>query len=182
MKKLNWGKGIAKYYEFWALLTFLWAGAEGEKFQLFSKLKWVSYRVETSGFFCTLQFYVKSILVDFRRSKTAIFTILATMNLSFKKLLQSKMWYFQKSQLSKPPNMLKWQFLSLWNQSKLIAHKILSGRKISILLFNDGHTVWQVLTAWSEIWTSGEKWWYCFLSSFISRSLRIPSCRLLVCF
>ena len=64
-----------------------------------------------------------------------------------------------------------WQFLNYFNSLNEFP-----------LLFNNVHTVWQVLTAWSEIWTSGEKWWYCFLSSFISRSLRIPSCRLLVCF
>jgi len=65
--------------------------------------------------FLPLWFYVKSILTDFRSSKPAILTIQDALNLIF--------WYFHIWD-SKLLRLVKWQFLTFWNQPKLISHKI----------------------------------------------------------
>ena len=64
--------------------------------------------------------------------------------------------------------------LALGDLSKLCPP--LSRRGDSLLEMSRAKKIFKMSRERSEIWTSGEKWWYCFLSSFISRSLRIPSC------
>ena len=64
--------------------------------------------------------------------------------------------------------------LALGDLSKLCPP--LSRRGDSLLEMSRAKKIFKMSRERSEIWTSGEKWWYCFLSSFISRSLRIPTC------
>ena len=74
----------------------------------------------TFAIFLALWFFVKSILADFRRSKIAVGTILKARILVFEKMSHLKMSKIQNSELLK---WSKWQFLTSWNQPKLISHK-----------------------------------------------------------
>ena len=60
-------------------------------------------------------FYVKSILADFRRSKTAILTILEALNLYFGDFHTRKCHHFPKIQNSGLLKWSKWQFWGLQN-------------------------------------------------------------------
>ena len=66
-------------------------------------------------------------------SKTAILIIWAALDFKiFWKFWQLQVWNFSKSQNSKPPKLLEWQFLTFWNQPKLISHKIrVAGRLLN---------------------------------------------------
>ena len=69
-----------------------------------------------------LWLYVKSILEDFRRPKTAILYIIAAKNFAFLGIFDN----FKCEILPKikPSKMLKWHFLTFWYQVKLISRKI----------------------------------------------------------
>ena len=72
--------------------------------------------------FLPTRFYVKSIMVILNPPKTAILTNWAALN--FDSFWHFQVWNFSKNQYAKPPKWLKWQFLTLWNQLKLIWRKI----------------------------------------------------------
>ena len=59
---------------------------------------------------------------SFEAPKTAILTNWAALN--FDSFWHFQVWNFSKNQYAKPPKWLKWQFLTLWNQLKLIWRKI----------------------------------------------------------
>ena len=70
--------------------------------------------------FLSLWFYVKSILADFRRSKTVIVPISAALNLKYLGTFDIFKWEIPKNQNLKPTKCLKWQFQSWFHvKSKL---------------------------------------------------------------
>ena len=83
--------------------------------------------------FLPIWFYVKSILVDFRRSKTAILTILKVLNFDFwKNFTLEIVKDSQKFKILSYSNSQKWQFLKLQSPKwpKLFSRKNLTWRKI----------------------------------------------------
>ena len=73
---------------------------------------------------------MKSILADFRRSKSAFLTILEALNFDFWKISHFAMSLVPKNLIFRPPQMVKIAVFGASKLPKLISHKNVSGRKI----------------------------------------------------
>ena len=116
-----------------------------ENSTLYSK-KWInvnwleSQSMEISELICTqcgnlaislpLRFYVKSILADFRRSKTAILFNLEALNIDFLEIAHLEMSPIVLIFKFRLLKWSKWQFLNLWSPLKLISRKIWVAEKL----------------------------------------------------
>ena len=76
------------------------------------------------GTFPSLGFYVKSILVISKSKDQPYWPFEQLWILNFLNFWQFPVWNFFKHQNSKPPKLLKLQFLTVWNMPKLISRKI----------------------------------------------------------
>ena len=84
---------------------------------------WEAKQIGNTGFFCFSDL-TWNWFWYFEAPKIAILTIWAALNFAFLQIWSfQSLKFFQKSN-SKPPKLVKWQFLSFWNQPKLIARKI----------------------------------------------------------
>ena len=132
----NWAQSGLNGFK-WAQEKLRCAGKHAtHKHITFIFISTVHCSVDIWQFFPSLRFNVKSILVIFKALKTANFNL----NYLFEQLwilifwvvlLMFQIWIFSKSQNSKPPELLKCQFLTLWNQPKLISCKIWVTEKFS---------------------------------------------------
>jgi len=67
-------------------------------------------------------FYVKSMLVILKPKKLPFWQFEQLWTLNFWNFWHFQVWNFSKNKNSKPSKWLKWQFLTFWNQPKLISH------------------------------------------------------------
>ena len=94
------------------------------KQNMFFKIRYKKFENEVRDLQCgnfrhllLIEFYVKSIFGNFRGFKTAILAIFEALKLELLEiLLHFQMWIFLKNQNPKSSKLLKWQFLTFWNQ------------------------------------------------------------------
>ena len=77
----------------------------------------------------------------FEAPKSTILTIWAAINFEFWDISHFQVWIFVKNQNSKPPKLLKLQFLTFWNLPKLISRKVIVAGKL--LHFHTMPLKWQ---------------------------------------
>ena len=102
--------------------------------------------------FLPLRFYAKSILVILRPQKLPFWlTIWVALNFTFYgNILHFHAWNFSKNQNWKHPRLLKVQFLTFWNQPKLISRKIREAQKL--LNF---YALWNIYRQYSQLGCPG---------------------------
>ena len=106
-----------------------------------------NWSYEISGFFRHSDFTWNQFLVILNTQSCILNHFSSSTFWNFGTFWHFQVWNFSKNQHSKPLRLLKWQFLTIWNQSKLISRKIRWSRNlISLHLFQ---VVVQELRKWA---------------------------------